>query len=144
MAGGDPAAVDPVVNAGGGHAQFGGQAGDGPFAGRQAGEYGGPALGLAADAAPADQGADLLVGEPAGPLGRPESLGVEDVGDLPVAAARGGEPGDAGEEGWVVRQQVQAGDGADGLPGGLVPAGPGDGDIDQLAVPGDRGGDVLD
>jgi hypothetical protein len=29
--GGDPAAVDPVVDAGGGHAQFGGQGGDGPL-----------------------------------------------------------------------------------------------------------------
>jgi SRSO17 transposase len=35
--GGDPAAVDPVVDAGGGHAQGGGQAGDRPFAGCQAG-----------------------------------------------------------------------------------------------------------
>jgi SRSO17 transposase len=33
--GGDPAAVDPVVDAGGGHAQGGGQAGDRPFAGCQ-------------------------------------------------------------------------------------------------------------
>jgi len=33
-----------------------------------------------------NQGADLLAGEPAGPLGRPESLGVEDVGDLLVVA----------------------------------------------------------
>src|SRR5215471_3539819 len=35
--GGDPSAVDPVVDAGGGHAQGGGQAGGRPFAGRQAG-----------------------------------------------------------------------------------------------------------
>ena len=35
--GGDPAAVDPVVEAGGGHAQGGGQAGDRPFTGCQAG-----------------------------------------------------------------------------------------------------------
>jgi DDE superfamily endonuclease len=34
--GGDPAAVDPVVDAGGGHAQGGGQAGDRPAAGCQA------------------------------------------------------------------------------------------------------------
>ena len=144
MAGGDPAAVDPVVDAGRGHAQLGGQAGDRPLAGWQAGEHGGTAFALAADAALADQGADLPAGEPAGPLGRAESLGVEDVGDLLVGAARGGELGDAGEEGGVVRQLVQAGDGADGLPGGLVPAGPGDGDVDQLAVPGDGDGDVLD
>ena len=87
---------------------------------RQAGEHGGPAFLLAADAALADQGADLPAGEPAGPLGRPESLGVEDIGDLPAVAASGGEPGDAGEERGVVGQLVQAGDGADGLPGGLV------------------------
>jgi DDE superfamily endonuclease len=35
--GGGPSAVDPVVEAGGGHAQGGGQAGDRPFAGCQAG-----------------------------------------------------------------------------------------------------------
>jgi hypothetical protein len=35
--GGDPAAVDPVVDGGGGHAQGGGQAGDRPLAGCQAG-----------------------------------------------------------------------------------------------------------
>jgi len=35
--GGDPSAVDPVIDAGGGHAQGGGQAGDRPFAGCQAG-----------------------------------------------------------------------------------------------------------
>jgi hypothetical protein len=78
------------------------------------------------------------------PLGRPESPGVEDVGDLLVIAACGGEPGDAGEEGRVIGQLVQAGDGADGLPGGLVPAGPGDGGVDQFAVPGDVDRDVLD
>jgi hypothetical protein len=38
---------------------------------------------------------------------------------------------------------VQAADGADGLPGGLVPAGPGD-DIDEFAVPGSGDSDVLD
>ncbi len=144
MPGGDPSAVDPVVDAGRGHAQLGGQAGDRPFAWSQAGEHGGPAFLLASDAALADQGADLLVAEPAGPLGRPESLGVEDIGDLAISAARGGELGDAGEEGGVIRQLVQAGDGADGLPGGLVPAGPGDGDVGQLAVAHDADGDVLD
>ena len=35
--GGDPSAVDPVVDGGGGHAQGGGQAGDRPLAGAQAG-----------------------------------------------------------------------------------------------------------
>ena len=130
MPGGDPAAVDPVIDAGGGHAQLGGQAGDRPFAWWQAGEHGGQAFRLAADAALGDQGADLPAGEPAGPLGRPESLGVEDVGDLLAGAAGFGELGDASEQGGVVRQLVQAGDGADGLPGGLVPAGPGDGDVD--------------
>ena len=55
-----------------------------------------------------------------------------------------GEFGDAGEQGGVVGQLVQAGDGADGLAGGLVPAGPGDGDVDQFAGPGDRDGDLLD
>jgi len=35
--GGDPSAVDPVVDGGGGHAQGGGQAGNRPFAGCQAG-----------------------------------------------------------------------------------------------------------
>src|SRR6516165_3846420 len=39
---------------------------------------------------------------------------------------------------------VQAADGADGLPGSLVSAGPGDGDVDQFAVPRGRDGDVLD
>ena len=43
-AGGDPAAVDPVVDAGRGHAQLGGQARDRPLAGWQAGEHGGPAF----------------------------------------------------------------------------------------------------
>jgi len=110
----------------------------------QAGEHGGPGFPVAADAALADQGADLLAGEPAGPLGRAESFGVKDVGDLLIRASRFGELGDAGQECRIVRQLVQAGDGADGVPGGLVPAGPGDGDIDQLAGPGDRDGDVLD
>ncbi len=87
------------------------------MAGWQAGEHGGAALRLAADAALADQGADLPAGEPAGALGRAESLGVEGVGDLPAVAARCGELGDAGEERGVVRQLVQAADGADGLPG---------------------------
>ena len=91
-----------------------------------------------------EQDADLLRPEPAGPLGRAESLGVEDAGDLPGGAACFGEFGDAGEQGGVVRQLVQAGDGADGLPGGLVAAGPGDGDVDQFAGPGDRDGDLLD
>ena len=36
--------------------------------------------------------------------------------------ARGGEPGDAGEQGGVVGQLVQPGDGADGPPGALVTA----------------------
>ncbi|MGO9077667.1 MAG: transposase [Streptosporangiaceae bacterium] len=90
------------------------------------------------------QGTEMPAGEPAGPLGRAVALGVEDAGDLLVIAARGGELGDAGEEGEVVGQLAQAGDGPDGLPGGLVPAGPGDGDVDQLAVPGDADGDVLD
>ena len=99
---------------------------------------------LAADAALGGHGADLLAGEPAGALGRPESLGVEGVGDLPAAAAGVGELGDAGEERGEVRQLVQAPDGADGPPGGLVAAGPGDGHVDDLAVPGDVHGDVLD
>ena len=102
VAGGDPAAVDPVVDGGGGHAQLGGQAGDGPLARWQGCEHGGAAFALAADAALGDQGADLLVAEPAGPLGRPESLGVDDVGALPVVTSRGGELGDAGEEGGVI------------------------------------------
>src|SRR5260370_2912212 len=75
--GGDPSAVDPVVDAGRGHAQLGGQAGDRPFAWSQAGEHGGPAFLLASDAALAAQGADLLVAEPAGPPGPPGSLGRE-------------------------------------------------------------------
>jgi hypothetical protein len=86
-----------------------------------------------------DQGADLSVAELTSPLGRTESLGVEGVGDLAAAAARLGEFGDAGDEGGVVRQLIQAGDGADGLPGGLAAAGPGDGDVDELAGPGDGG-----
>src|SRR6266478_3252197 len=93
VAGGDPAAVDPVVDAGGGHAQLGGQAGDRPLAWRQAGEGGGPSFGPGADAVLADQGADLSCGEPAGPLGRPEALGMEGIGDLPAVPACSGELG---------------------------------------------------
>ena len=77
-------------------------------------------------------------------LGGRNPSALRALGDLPVVAACGGELGDAGEEGGVIGQLVQAGDGADGLPGGLVAAGPGDGDVDQLAVPGDVDGDVLD
>ena len=91
-----------------------------------------------------EQDADLLRPVPAGPFRRAESLCVEGLGDLPRGAACFGELGDAGQQHRVVRQLVQAGDGADGLPGRLVPAGPGDGDVDQFAGADDRHGDLLD
>src|SRR5712671_826880 len=135
VAGGDPAAVDPVVDGDGGHAELGGESGDGPLAGCQAGEHGGPPFLRGSDAVLADQGADLPCGEPVGPLGRPVSPGVEDAGDLAAVAPGSGEPGDAVQERGKVRELVQAGDRPDGLSAGLVPAGPGDGDVDELAVP---------
>src|SRR5713101_5698516 len=114
VAGGDPAAVDPVVDGDGGHAELGGESGDGPFAGCQAGEHGGPPFLRGSDAVLADQGADLPCGEPVGPLGRPVSPGVEDAGDLAAVAPGSGEPGDAVQERGKVRELVQAGDRPDG------------------------------
>src|ERR1035441_6207649 len=62
----------------------------------------------------------------------------------PAAASSGARAGRAGEEGGEVGELVQAADGADGSPGGLMPACPGDRDVDELAVTGDVHGDVLD
>src|ERR1035438_10443235 len=59
-AGGDPAAVDPVVDAGGGHAELGGQVRDGPLARVEVREDGGAALGVLADAVLVDDVEDLL------------------------------------------------------------------------------------
>ncbi|HEY3952106.1 MAG TPA: IS701 family transposase, partial [Streptosporangiaceae bacterium] len=109
-AGGDPAAVDPVVDAGGGHAELGGQSRDGPLAWVQVREDGGPALGILADGVLADDVADLLAGEDRGALGRPVSRGVERAGDLPAVASLAGEPGDGLQEGRVVGELVQAAD----------------------------------
>src|SRR6202043_2955788 len=67
-AGGDPAAVDPVVDAGGGHAELGGQPRDGPLALVQVREDGGPSLGPVADGVLVDDVADLLIGEDGGAL----------------------------------------------------------------------------
>jgi hypothetical protein len=105
-AGGDPAAVDPVVDAGGGHAELGGQSRDRPLARVQVREDGGPALGAVADGVLADDVADLLAGEDGGALGRAVSLGVQRLGDLPAVASLAGEPGDAGAEGGEVRELV--------------------------------------
>ncbi len=115
-AGGDPAAVDPVVDAGGGHAEFGGQSRDGPFARVQVREDGGAALRAVPDGVLVDDIADLLPGEDRGALGRPVSRGVERAGDLPAAASLAGEPGDGLQEGRVVGELVQAADRADGSP----------------------------
>jgi hypothetical protein len=49
-----------------------------------------------------------------------------------------------GVDGGGGHAQGSGHDGPDGLPGGLVPASPGDGDGDQFAGPGDRDGDLLD
>jgi hypothetical protein len=143
-AGGDPAAVDPVVDAGGGHAELGGQSRDGPLARVQVREDGGPALGILADGVLADDVADLLAGEDRGALGRPVSRGVERAGDLPAVPPLAGEPGDGLQEGRVVGELVQAADRADGSPAGPVPAGPGDVHVHDLAVPVDGHGDAVD
>ena len=142
-AGGDPAAVDPVVDAGGGHAELGGQSRDGPLAWVQVREDGGQALGILADGVLADDVADLLAGEDRGALGRPVSRGVERAGDLPAVASLAGEPGDGLQEGRVVGELVQAADRADGSPAGPVPAGPGDVHVHDLAVALDGHGDVV-
>jgi len=142
-AGGDPAAVDPVVDAGGGHAELGGQSRDGPLAWVQVREDGGPALGILADGVLADDVADLLAGEDRGALGRPVSRGVERAGDLPAVASLAGEPGDGLQEGRVVGELVQAADRADGSPAGPVPAGPGDVHVHDLAFALDGHGDVV-
>ena len=142
-AGGDPAAVDPVVDAGGGHAELGGQSRDGPLAWVQVREDGGPALGILADGVLADDVADLLAGEDRGALGRPVSRGVERAGDLPAVASLAGEPGDGLQEGRVVGELVQAADRADGSPAGPVAAGPGDVHVHDLAVALDGHGDVV-
>src|SRR6266700_3063834 len=105
---GEPAAVDPVVDAGGGHAELGGQSRDGPLAWVQVREDGGPALGILADGVLADDVADLLAGEDRGALGRPVSRGVERAGDLPAVASFAGEPGDGLQEGRVAGELVQA------------------------------------
>ena len=143
-AGGDPAAVDPVVDAGGGHAELGGQARDGPLARVQVREDCRAALGVLADSVLVDDVADLLGGEDRGALGRPVPFGVQRVGDLPAVASLAGEPGDAVAERGVVRELVQPGGRADGFPAGLVPAGPGDAHVHDLAVALDGHGHVVD
>jgi hypothetical protein len=143
-AGGDPAAVDPVVDAGGGHAELGGQVRDGPLARVEVREDGGAALGVLADAVLVDDVEDLLGGEDRGALGRPVPFGVQRAGDLRAVAPGAGEFRDAGAEGGVVRELVQAADGPDGLPAGAVPAGPGDVHVHDLAAALDGHGHVLD
>src|SRR5262249_44968618 len=144
-AGGDPLPVDPVVDAGGGHVQRGGEVGDRPFvrAGRGQCRRVAPAR-LDPDAVLVEQVHDLGWAEPAGAFGWAQTVGVGLVGDLAGGVALRGEVADPGDQLRVVRQLVQAGDRTHGLALGFVAAGPGDGDVDQLAVADDRDGDLLD
>src|ERR1039457_642487 len=92
----------------------------------------------------AGESEDLSGAEPIGAFGRPQPLVVECSGDLSAGLAGGGEFGYEGEDPRVVGQLVEPGDRAECLPGGVVSAGPGDGDVDEFAVARDRDRDLVD
>ena len=76
-------------------------------------------------------------------LGRAEALGVQPLCDGPGAVALLGQLADPLEQLWVGAELVQAGDRADRLAAGGVPASPADGDRDMLAGAEHGDGDLL-
>src|SRR5829696_8191619 len=142
----DPAAADPGVQGDGRHGELGGQVvqpplvGAGCFAGRRDDALAGDRPGTAELVEELGDGADpdALVS-----LGRAEALGVQPVGDGLGAVALLGQLADPLDQLRVGAELVEAGDGADGLATGGVPAGPGDLDGDAFAGASNGDGDLV-
>src|SRR6266536_206647 len=125
----DPAAADPGVQRDGGHGQLGGQivqpplVGAGLFAGRRSDAVAGEGAGTAELVQQLGDGADpdALVA-----LGGAEALGVQPVGDGLGAVALLGQLADPLGQLRVEAELLEAGDGADGLAAGGLPASPAD------------------
>lgn len=123
----DPAAVDPGVERGLGHAQVQGQVGKPPLVGAGAGRA--PVACRVPGRTrpqPSQQCLDAAGGEVVGSLGRAPALGVEPLGDLRCAQALPAQDRDALGELRVVAELLETGDGADDVVLGGVPAVPGD------------------
>jgi hypothetical protein len=146
LAGVDPAAADPAVQGDGGHGEFGGQVVQPPLVG--AGFLAGRRDDVVAGERPGTAELVQQLGEGADPdalasLGRAEAFGVQPVGDGLGAVALLGQLADSLQQLRVAAELLQAGDGADGLATGGVPASPADGDPDVLAGAHHGDGDLV-